>query len=101
MKKFNKWTREVPVEPGWYWFYVKKSDYFNIFRVSRDKENNLYVVGQQGDTVEDFSGYWLGPIPIPEKPDNSECPDCWGIGQYPGMPFCQKCNGKGKITEDL
>ncbi len=69
------WTTEPPTQEGWYWARTNKGQPF-IIRVG------FYGTGQTGtlwayDTERnmldlDVLDYWLGPLPVPEPPKESE-----------------------------
>lgn len=56
----QRWTRERPTEPGWYWF--RNSDGLQMLVVIYGPSNHLEV-NCQGDTeLEHYHGEFQGPL---------------------------------------
>ena len=76
--KYMRWTTEPPEQGGWFWASIRYASgrYQRIIFI--DKNQTYYApvdwdderrehISQLGEDV-----YWLGPLPVPEPPTESE-----------------------------
>ena len=73
-----KWSNEVPKAEGHYWFRGKVDGLYDWqpcilhvydFRANPDGNRiTADVDTEKSRMLEDFSGDWAGPIPLPEEP---------------------------------
>ena len=64
-----KWTKDSPVEPGWYWWRVKRDDAEVIRVVTHDAGLRLQSEFYN-DLVTKCAGEWAGPIPEPQETED-------------------------------
>jgi len=72
-----KWTKEKPTKIGYYWFlsmretkYPQEPEIVEIISLF-DKLRVREIAVDDGWLLEKYEeGYWLGPIKMPEKPNN-------------------------------
>lgn len=67
-----KWTREQPVEPGWYWFRANDPHRAPVVvEVARHATGMLMARRVQGQIIPPWllEGWWAGPIPEPMPPE--------------------------------
>jgi hypothetical protein len=68
------WSKETPVEAGWYWWRLLKTREPRCVHVRMDLTNKLAVYGIHGDSVRGLyvttvGGEWAGPLPEPKNGD--------------------------------
>lgn len=76
------WTTEPPTQEGWYWVYSEPEIAYGVNRdklVKQEPETRLYYFNghiwqfspddyEYTPMHEPFFKYWLGPLPLPEPP---------------------------------
>lgn len=70
-----KWTKELPNEPGWYFWRMPKLDLEQVYYVTKCK-NGFYFGAckwsQSSKVKPDPHVLWAGPIPEPALPEPEE-----------------------------
>ncbi len=63
-----EWTTEAPTQEGWYW--VKREDKKEIVQVYK-LDGSFYAWTTMDERDHDLNEFtmWLGPLPVPEKPE--------------------------------
>jgi len=62
------WTKEKPVKEGWYFHKARINSPAYFRKVIRTKKGGLMGHDQPyWFPVDDFRGWWAGPIPEPER----------------------------------
>lgn len=62
-----KWTREMPTQPGWYWFrFVGPTEEPTVVNVTVMQGQLLVYDARDQDWMAIDEGEWAGPIPEPE-----------------------------------
>ena len=86
----GEWTRDVPKEPGWYWWRPKSASAIPQ-QVYRSHDGDLRVAGFP---VGELSGGEWSTTPL-QPP---VCPDCNGTGKVPDSSGWCNCGCKRKVA---
>lgn len=62
-----RWTKEIPTEPGWYWYRCGPKPVYppTMLEVCKLKGWNNLVTADEWEDIKDYDGEWAGPIPLP------------------------------------
>lgn len=68
----KKWTIDPPTEPGWYWYFGGGSDKPYPGYVYYDDDEKALCINVLGYSlrVDEAKRYWIGPLPVPERPQS-------------------------------
>jgi len=71
------WSREVPTEPGWYWYFctdpiLSHAVPVRLQLIDLDGDGEQLADAEYGDSAEAMGGEWCGPIAMPARATGEE-----------------------------